>query len=29
MRREARPGLRKFSGVQDIPNVLGGMVPQS
>ena len=26
MRRESKPGLRKFCGVQDIPNVLGGMV---
>lgn len=25
VRRESRPGLRKFCGVQDIPNVLGGM----
>jgi small subunit ribosomal protein S8 len=25
MRRESKPGLRKFCGVQDIPNVLGGM----
>jgi small subunit ribosomal protein S8 len=25
MRRESRPGLRKFCGVQDIPVVLGGM----
>ena len=23
--RESKPGLRKFCGVQDIPNVLGGM----
>ena len=25
LRRESKPGLRKFCGVQDIPNVLGGM----
>ena len=25
IRRESKPGLRKFCGVQDIPNVLGGM----
>jgi small subunit ribosomal protein S8 len=25
MRRESKPGLRKFCGVQDIPNVLSGM----
>ena len=25
VRRESKPGLRKFCGVQDIPNVLGGM----
>jgi small subunit ribosomal protein S8 len=25
LRRESRPGLRKFCGVQDIPVVLGGM----
>jgi len=25
MRRESKPGLRKFCGAQDIPNVLGGM----
>ncbi len=25
LRRESRPGLRKFCGVQEIPNVLGGM----
>ncbi|HOF62247.1 MAG TPA: 30S ribosomal protein S8 [Candidatus Latescibacteria bacterium] len=25
MRRESRPGLRKFCGVQEIPNVLGGL----
>jgi len=25
LRRESKPGLRKFFGVQDIPNVLGGM----
>jgi small subunit ribosomal protein S8 len=25
MRRESKPGLRKFCGVQDIPSVLGGM----
>ena len=25
LRRESRPGLRKFCGVNDIPNVLGGM----
>ena len=25
VRRESRPGLRKFCGMQDIPNVLGGM----
>jgi small subunit ribosomal protein S8 len=25
IRRESKPGLRKFCGVQDIPSVLGGM----
>ena len=25
LRRESKPGLRKFCGAQDIPNVLGGM----
>ncbi|MCL2103630.1 MAG: 30S ribosomal protein S8 [Kiritimatiellaeota bacterium] len=25
LRRESKPGLRKFCGVQDIPSVLGGM----
>ena len=25
LRRESRPGLRKFCGVQEIPSVLGGM----
>lgn len=25
LRRESRPGLRKFCGAQDIPHVLGGM----
>ncbi len=25
LRRESRPGLRKFCGVQEIPNVLGGL----
>ena len=25
LRRESRPGLRKFCGAHDIPNVLGGM----
>ena len=25
VRRESKPGLRKFCGAQDIPNVLGGM----
>jgi len=25
IRRESKPGLRKFCGAQDIPNVLGGM----
>lgn len=25
VRRESKPGLRKFCGVQDIPKVLGGM----
>ncbi|MDX9868302.1 MAG: 30S ribosomal protein S8 [Kiritimatiellia bacterium] len=25
LRRESKPGLRKFCGVQDIPHVLGGM----
>ncbi|MFO7937270.1 MAG: 30S ribosomal protein S8 [Kiritimatiellia bacterium] len=25
LRRESRPGLRKFCGVQDIPYVLGGL----
>ena len=25
LRRESKPGLRKFCGVQDIPKVLGGM----
>ena len=25
LRRESKPGLRKFCGVQDIPNVLDGM----
>lgn len=25
LKRESRPGLRKFCGVQEIPNVLGGM----
>jgi len=25
IRRESKPGLRKFCGVQDIPKVLGGM----
>jgi small subunit ribosomal protein S8 len=25
LRRESKPGLRKFCGVQDIPRVLGGM----
>jgi small subunit ribosomal protein S8 len=25
LKRESKPGLRKFCGVQDIPKVLGGM----
>jgi small subunit ribosomal protein S8 len=25
LKRESRPGLRKFCGVQDIPSVLGGL----
>ena len=25
LRRESKPGLRKFCGVQEIPQVLGGM----
>jgi small subunit ribosomal protein S8 len=25
LRRESKPGLRKFCGAQDIPTVLGGM----